>query len=73
MATAAKAGEIEQLRAELAGTRAALQAVARVTAQTVAKEARGNWTDFTRLLMEQFSISHEDAQLFLEILAGRKP
>lgn len=66
-------GELEQLRAELAETRAALQCVARIAAQSVAKSGRGPWTDFSKLLREQFAASPADVELFLEIIAGRKP
>ena len=59
--------------AELAELRAALQAVARVTANVAARAARTQWTDFQRLLTDQYGVTHADAELFREILAGRKP
>lgn len=65
--------ELEQLRAELAETRAALQVVARVAANVAAKCAPVRWTDFQRLLTDQYGVTHADAELFREILAGRKP
>lgn len=64
---------IEQLRAELAETRAALRLTARIAAQAAAKCGHGQWTDFGKLLTEQFAISHEDATAFLAILSGDKP
>lgn len=67
------AAELDELRAELAETRAALQVTARVAANVAARSARGPWTDFGKLLLEQFSVSHTDAALFGEIIAGRKP
>jgi hypothetical protein len=67
------AEELEQLRAELASFRAALQTVARVTAQTAASGARGQWTDFGKLLQQQYSIQPADVELFLAILRGDKP
>lgn len=59
--------------ADLAGLRAALQTVARVTANVAAQGARSRWDDFGKLLSQQYSVSPADAGLFLDILAGRKP
>jgi hypothetical protein len=67
------AADAEQLHAELDGLRAALQTVARVTAQTAASGARGQWTDFGKLLSGQYSIAPADVELFLAILRGDKP
>jgi hypothetical protein len=58
---------------ELAEVKAALQAIARVTANVAARVNRTPWTDFQRLLTDQYGVTHADAELFREILAGRKP
>jgi hypothetical protein len=65
--------ELEQLRAEIAGLRAALQTTARIAAQATAKAATGPWTDYAKLLQGQFSVSPADVELFLAILRGDKP
>lgn len=66
-------GDIEQLRAELAEIKAALQAAARVTANVAARNATVRWTDFRLLLRDQYSATPGDIELFMDILAGRKP
>ena len=58
---------------DLAQIRAAIQVVARVTANAVALGAKGPWTDFRLLLQHQYSVSETDAAAFLDILAGRLP
>jgi hypothetical protein len=59
--------------ADLAEFRAALQAVARVTANVAAKKAIAPWNDFKQLLTGQYGVSFTDAETFMDILAGRKP
>jgi hypothetical protein len=73
VATSAKPGDVEQLRDQLAEARAALQAVARVTANVAAHSARSRWDDFGQLLRDQYSATPGDVATFLEILAGRRP
>ncbi len=58
---------------ELAELKAALQAVARVTANVAAHATQRPWTDFQKLLTDQLGVTHADAEVFREILAGRKP
>lgn len=53
--------------------RAAIQAVARVTANVAAKAAQTRWTDFRQLLRDQYGTSPADVETFMDILAGRKP
>jgi len=65
--------DLGQLRGELAELKAALQVVARVTANVAAKAGHGPWTDFQKLLTDQYGVAHADAEVFLAILTGRTP
>lgn len=76
MATAtrqSKPSGTEQQPDDLADLRAAIQAVARVTANVAAQGARNNWTDFRQLLRDQYGTSPADVETFMDVLAGLKP
>lgn len=72
MATATKAAPAAD-EATAAELRAAIQAVARVTANVAAQAAKIHWTDFRQLLRDQYGTSPADVETFMEIIAGRKP